>query len=91
MAVIKGKPHNNDTMEDLITKDYTKMSLRNPNISLMSTSEYLWVELESCITKYVREWFTTKYEYFFLPFLLKIKATVFDAEKYHEVWSYKVL
>jgi hypothetical protein len=49
-------------------------------MSSMSTSEYLCMESESWITKYVREWLTTKYEYFLLPFLLK-KATVYDAEK----------
>jgi hypothetical protein len=57
----------------------TKMlSMRNSNISLMSTSEYLCVESESRITKYVREWLTTKYEYkyFLLPFLLNKQLSI---------------
>jgi hypothetical protein len=49
------------------------LSMKNPNISLMSTSEYLCVESESWITKYVCKWFTTIYEYFLF---------VYDAEKF---------
>jgi hypothetical protein len=54
----------------LLLKTTNMLSMRNRNISLMSTSEYLCVESESWKTKYVREWLTTKYEYFLLPFLL---------------------
>jgi hypothetical protein len=60
----------NCLLENFITKDYknvVNVSMRNPNI----TSDYLCVETESWITKYVREWLTTRYEYFLLPFKKK--------------------
>jgi hypothetical protein len=43
----------------LLPKATKMLSMRNPNISLMSTSEYFCVESESWITKYVREWLAT--------------------------------
>jgi hypothetical protein len=61
----------------LVPKSTKILSMRNPNTSLMSTSEYLCVESVLWITKYVREWLTTK----FTIFKKKKKATVEDAEK----------
>jgi hypothetical protein len=55
----------------------TKMlSMRNPNISLMSALEYLCVQSESWNTKDVCECLTTKYEYFLLPFLCKKQVSM---------------
>jgi hypothetical protein len=36
----------------------------------------LCVESESWITKYVRKWLPTKYEYFLLPFMLKKQLSI---------------
>jgi hypothetical protein len=60
----------------LLPRTTNMLSMRNPNISLMSTSVYLCVESESWITHYLREWLTTKYEYFLLPFLSKKQLSI---------------
>jgi hypothetical protein len=53
---------------DLITKDNKNVVKEEPQ-HLFDIN--LCVESESWIAKYVRQWLTTKYEYFLLPFLLK--------------------
>jgi hypothetical protein len=61
-------------------------------------SEYLCVESISWITMYVREWLTTKYEYFLLQLLLKkqlsimLKSLVFNfIKRYGRIKCCKVI